>query len=114
MSLRRLVRGAVASLLLLFFVAPQPIEHLAPVVGRSANIVIILMENHSYGQIIGSSSAPYINSMANQGVLLTRSFGIRHPSLPNYLALIGGSTFGIRTNCTNCSVNKTNLVDQLQ
>jgi hypothetical protein len=114
MSLRRLLRGAAASLLLLLVAAPPPIEHSIPTVGRSANIVIILMENHSYSQIIGSASAPYINSMARQGVLLTRSYGVAHPSLPNYLALIGGSTFGIRTNCTNCSVNKTNLVDQLQ
>jgi hypothetical protein len=52
--------------------------------------------------------------MAQQGVLLTRSYGVTHPSLPNYLALIGGSTFGIRSDCTKCSVNRNNLVDQLQ
>ena len=51
-----------------------------------AHIVVVMEENHSYNEIIGSSSAPYINSLANAGALFTQSFAITHPSEPNYLA----------------------------
>jgi hypothetical protein len=71
------------------------------------------MENHEYASIIGSHAAPYINRLGSRFVLLTRYHAIRHPSLPNYLALTGGSTFGIRTDCVRCRIRSTNLVDQL-
>ena len=45
---------------------------------------------------------PYLNSLAAQGVALSQSYAICHPSLPNYLALIGGDTFGVHSNCTDC------------
>ena len=51
------------------------------------HVVIVLEENKPYNQIIGSPNAPYINSLAAQGTLLTNSYGITHPSQPNYLAL---------------------------
>ena len=76
--------------------------------------MVIGMENKEYGQIIGSSDAPYLNRLANRNVLLTQEYAITHPSLPNYLALIGGSTFGITSDCTDCNVNGRNLVDQLE
>lgn len=62
---------------------------------KPAHIVIAIEENHAYSQIIGSSSAPYINSLAKQGASFTNSHGIMHPSQPNYLALFSGSTQGI-------------------
>lgn len=76
--------------------------------------VIIVMENKEYSQIIGSREAPYLNRLAKREGLATHFYAIRHPSLPNYLALLGGSTFGIDTNCTNCKVRRTTLVDQLE
>ena len=60
-----------------------------------AHIVVVIEENHSYNEIIGSSSAPYINALANSGALFTSSFAITHPSEPNYLAFFSGSTQGI-------------------
>ena len=72
------------------------------------------MENHEYDQVIGSNQAPFINQLARQYVSLQQHFGVRHPSLPNYLALTGGDTFGITNDCTACHVNATNLVDQLE
>lgn len=60
-----------------------------------SHVVIVVEENHSYSQIIGNSAAPYINSLAQQGALFTDSFGVTHPSEPNYLALFSGSTQGI-------------------
>jgi phosphatidylinositol-3-phosphatase len=75
---------------------------------------VILMENEEYGGIIGSPSAPYINALARRYALATGMFAITHPSLPNYLALTGGSTFGIDSDCTDCSVGATSIVDQLE
>src|SRR5215471_921111 len=59
------------------------------------HIVIVIEENHSFSEIIGSSSAPYINSLAQQGALFTNSFAIEHTSEPNYLDLFSGSNQGI-------------------
>src|SRR5262249_29547867 len=59
------------------------------------NIVIVIEENHSFSEIIGSASAPYINSLAQQGALFTNSFAIEHPSEPNYLDLFSGSNQGV-------------------
>jgi hypothetical protein len=79
-------------------------------VGR---IAIIVMENKEYDQVIGSSAAPFVNGLASRSVLLTRSFAVGHPSLPNYLALVGGSTFGITSDCTSCMAPGPSLADQL-
>jgi hypothetical protein len=82
--------------------------------GRPAHIAVILMENEEYGSIIGSPSTPYINGLARRYAVATSMYAIGHPSLPNYLALTGGSTFGITSDCTDCSVAKTSIVDQLE
>jgi acid phosphatase len=62
-----------------------------PSVPAFDHIFAIVMENHSFDQIIGSSQAPYTNVLASRG-LATNYFAISHPSLPNYLALSGGDT----------------------
>jgi len=59
------------------------------------HVVWILMENKSYSEIIGSSSAPYLNSVARECGLATNYTAVAHPSLPNYIALTSGSTQGI-------------------
>jgi hypothetical protein len=48
------------------------------------------MENHSYNTIIGSSQAPYINSLASECGLATNYHNISHPSLPNYISATSG------------------------
>lgn len=53
------------------------------------------MENHGYDDIIGSSQAPYINTLANAYGLATNYFAVSHPSLPNYIAATSGDTQGI-------------------
>jgi hypothetical protein len=72
------------------------------------------MENEEYSAIIGSGSAPYINSLAMRYAQATKMYAITHPSLPNYLALTGGSTFGINSDCIDCTVGATSIVDQLE
>lgn len=91
---------------------PSPTARLPA--GRPAHVAVIVMENEEYGGIIGSSEAPYINGLARRYGLATRMYAISHPSLPNYLALTGGSTFGISSDCTGCSVRATGIVDQLE
>jgi len=71
------------------------------------------MENKEFDRVIGSSDAPYLNELARTSTLLTDDHAVTHPSLPNYLALLGGSNFGISSNCTTCTVHAPNLADQL-
>ena len=58
------------------------------------HIFVIVEENHAFSDIIGSVQAPYINGLAGQNGLATQYLAITHPSLPNYLVLTGGDTFG--------------------
>jgi acid phosphatase len=78
-----------------------------------AHIVVVIEENHSYSEIIGSSSAPYINSLANSGAKMTQSFAVTHPSEPNYLALFSGSTQGITNDSCPHTFSGENLGHQL-
>ena len=89
-------------------------ERLAAGTEPPSRVVVVMMENKEYGQVIGSSDAPYVNSLARQYAAPRRYYGIRHPSLPNYIALLAGSTLGIATNCTGCHRPHRNLVDQLE
>lgn len=76
---------------------------------RPDHVVIVIEENHSYSQIVDSLHAPYINELAAKGALLTQSFGITHPSQPNYLALFSGSTQGITDNSCPHTFTTPNL-----
>ncbi|MER5636605.1 alkaline phosphatase family protein [Kitasatospora sp. NPDC002227] len=69
--------------------------HAATSLPAPDHVVVVVMENHAYSQVIGSSSAPYLNSLARGGAKLTASYGITHPSQPNYYALFSGSTQGV-------------------
>ena len=60
------------------------------------HLVVVIEENHNYEQIIGNTTyAPYINSLAQNGINFTNSHGYTHPSQPNYLELFSGSTQGV-------------------
>jgi len=78
-----------------------------------AHIVVVVMENHSYADIIGNRSAPWLNSLAETGALFTRSFAITHPSEPNYLALFSGSTHGLSDDSCPHRYTGPNLAAQL-
>src|SRR5690348_6036925 len=61
-----------------------------------SHVVVVMEENHSYNEIIGNSTAPYINgTLAAGGALLTNYFALTHPSEPNYFGIYAGSTFGV-------------------
>ncbi|GAA2742549.1 alkaline phosphatase family protein [Kitasatospora cinereorecta] len=80
------------------------------------HVVVVVMENHAYTQVIGSSSAPYINNTLKAGgANLTQSFGLTHPSEPNYYMLFSGSNQG-RTDdsCVGVgSISAPNLASEL-
>jgi phosphatidylinositol-3-phosphatase len=67
------------------------VTHDAPAATGQLTIFTIVMENHDYAEIVGSSNAPYINSLIAQGALATNYKDTNHPSLPNYLHMISGA-----------------------
>jgi phosphatidylinositol-3-phosphatase len=79
-----------------------------------AHIVIIPFENREFDQVIGNSQMPNYNLLAGEYTLLSQYYAIRHPSLPNYIALVGGDTFGISKDCTTCFINAPSLADQIE
>ena len=94
---------------------PHPLAGLpAGAPARPAHVIVVVEENHSFEQIVGSPSAPYFNQLARRGTLLTNDFAVTHPSLPNYVALLSGRTDRIRSDCQLCSVGGRTLVDQLE
>jgi acid phosphatase len=79
-----------------------------------SHVFIIVLENKEASTIIGSPDAPYLNGLAKQYARATQFYGIRHPSLPNYLALTGGSTFNVSSDCTDCFINAPSIADQIE
>lgn len=86
---------------------PQPF----PTFGH---IVLVLFENKEFGSVMGNSKMPEFNRLAQEYTLLTQYYTVGHPSLPNYLALIGGDTFGIHSDCNDCFLNATSLPDLIE
>jgi phosphatidylinositol-3-phosphatase len=79
-----------------------------------AHVVVIVFENKESTSVFGNRAAPTFNSYGRRYAKLTRYFGVTHPSLPNYLALVSGSTQGITTNCTDCVVDAESLADTVE
>ncbi|MFE0188027.1 alkaline phosphatase family protein [Streptomyces sp. NPDC058989] len=77
------------------------------------HVVIAIYENKKYTDIKGNSSAPYFNDLAKQGTLFTQSFGLTHPSQPNYIGLFSGSLQGVDDDDCPQSFSKGNLGQQL-
>jgi acid phosphatase len=81
----------------------------AATVPTPAHTVVVVMENHSYDQVIGNPAAPYIGGLAREGAVFTHSFAVAHPSEPNYLALFSGSTQGITDDSCPVTFTAANL-----
>ena len=79
-----------------------------------AHVVVIVFENKESTSVLGNRAAPTFNSYGRRYAKLTRYYGATHPSLPNYLALVSGSTQGITTDCTDCVVDAKSLADTLE
>ena len=64
---------------------------------RLDHVFVIVMENHSFNEVIRNQNAPFINSYAKTANLATNYFAVAHPSLTNYLEIVGGSNFGVHS-----------------
>ena len=72
--------------------APAP----APLTPPAADVFLFYFENENYSQVIGNTKqAPYLNSLRGRGATLTNFYAEEHPSDASYLALAGGSAFGV-------------------
>ncbi len=71
-------------------------QSFAQVIPQYDHVVICVLENHSYSQIQGSSNATYINSLVadQNAATFTDSYGLTHPSQPNYIMLFSGDNQG--------------------
>lgn len=78
-----------------------------------SHVVVVIEENHSYSEIMGSPQAPYINTLASEGAVFTHSYGVTHPSEPNYLALFSGSTHGVTSDACPLTFSSGALESQL-
>jgi hypothetical protein len=82
-------------------------------VPRFTHVVFVVFENHEATAIAGNSSAPTFNALARRYARVADYEAVAHPSLPNYLALVSGSTQGISSDCTDCVVHARSLADTL-
>ncbi len=85
-----------------------------PRVPHFDHIVMFMFENKEFGTVIGSPLMPIYNKLAVNYTVLTQYYAVGHPSLPNYIALMGGETFGITSDCTGCFVNQKSLPDLIE
>src|SRR6266568_3617933 len=99
--------------------SPSPSPSPSPAgVPAYAHVFIVLMENHSYSEIVGSSSAPYISSLAAKGTSAGNYFATDHPSLPNYAELTSGQSFANATSdcdpSSTCQSTAANIADGIE
>jgi phospholipase C len=106
-------------MLLAAVAAPSPADATSGPCGSTANapvrhVVWIWMENRSYRDIMGSTQAPYLNSLAAQCLSATQARAITHPSAPNYVAASGGVPLSKlpATDCTNCRQSGPSIFTQ--
>jgi len=121
-----LAAAAVVATLMMLAAAPMTghgvmaagSEPSAPVVSPSPalaarHVFVIMMENHGYADIVGNGSAPWINAAAAAYGMANDSYGVAHPSQPNYIAATSGSTDGV-TDDSDVTLDVPNIADQLE
>ncbi|MGA8539075.1 MAG: alkaline phosphatase family protein [Terriglobales bacterium] len=76
------------------------------------HVVLVVEENHSYTEVIGSSSMPYFNSLASKYGLASQYFANGHPSIPNYFMLTTGLSETFDDNFSG-TISDDNIVREL-
>ncbi|MBU3750839.1 MAG: phosphoesterase [Mycobacterium sp.] len=95
---------------------PAPPAPTPPVstVGELDHVFMVYMENKGYTDIVGSTKAPFLNSLIDAYGHANQYHGLTHPSLPNYYPVIGGTDFGLTYNCDKpCIDADTTLVSNI-
>jgi hypothetical protein len=80
---------------------------------RVAHVVTIVFENRERSAVLGSGLAPTLDELASRYAQATHELAVAHPSLPNYLALVSGSTHGVTSDCTECEQHGPTIGSQL-
>jgi hypothetical protein len=80
---------------------------------QPAHVVVVVIENHAVGEVLGNPRAPFLNGLAARGATFTRFYAITHPSEPNYLALFSGSTQGLASDACPVRYPGANLASSL-
>jgi hypothetical protein len=80
-----------------------------------AHIFLVIEENHGFHQILGNPAAPNLNALAKKYGLATAYYSTADPSAPNYVAMLGGNSFGITDDNPYYQhlLDKPNLLSQL-
>ena len=104
---------ATACLLAVAAVLGCPAASAVSPVPTLEHVVVIVFENKEASSVLGNPAAPTFNAYAHRYANLAEYYGVTHPSLPNYLALVSGSTQGISSNCTSCIVSAPSLAGTL-
>lgn len=122
MKRKRVLGGAVIALVVVVCAAASAWSAPARASAKTSStipkfkhVVVVMFENHGYDDIVGNSDAPTFNSLATEYAQLTDYDAVAHPSLPNYLAIVSGSTQKLKNDCpkNNCVFKGKNLADSL-
>jgi phosphatidylinositol-3-phosphatase len=76
-------------------------------------MMLVIFENRNRGEVIGNHEWPYLNELASRYGDTTAWSGVSHPSEPNYLALISGSTQGVTGDPCEGSYSAETVAGQL-
>lgn len=74
------------------------------------HVFVVVMENLGYDQALAT---PGFAALADRFAAATGWYAVAHPSLPNYLALTSGGTWGVTSDCVECFVDEPDLGQQL-
>src|SRR3954471_4148883 len=110
---RAWVRGGAAAVALAAAVAacgatdggsdPPPAIPARSAPAAHSHVVVVVMENKEEGRGLGRRDARFLGGLADGGGVAARSYGMRHATLANYVALVSGSSQGITDDCTDCT-----------
>jgi hypothetical protein len=81
------------------------------------HVFLLIMENENFNQVAGNQFAPILNALAKDYGLATNYTGVGDPSEPNYVAMLGGDSFGVSDDpywFPGQTVNADNLMSQLE
>ena len=82
-------------------------------VPKLQHVVVIVFENKNRSSVLGSGSAPTFDKLASEYAQATNDHAVSHPSLPNYLAIVSGSTHGVSNDCQDCPQTGPTIGSQL-
>lgn len=76
---------------------------------RLDHVFVLILENRGFDDALYNGPTPFLRELAASHALATNYFGVAHPSLPNYLALLGGDDFGVRDDRPSCFASDLSL-----